>query len=213
MASQTEQTSFLFAQNASFIADLYARFKRDPGQVDASWATFFGSLGDDAEAMLGDLNGPSWAPRNGHGGNGAVAEAPSAATPAPPVTAPVGGLSEDQLKRATLDSIRALMLIRAYRVRGHLDAKLDPLGLKAVEPHPELDPEDLWFHRSRHGPPDLHRQRAGPGNRHPARDRRSGARHLLRSIGVEFMHIQDPTQKAWIQERIEGDPQPDRLHR
>ncbi len=49
--------------------------------------------------------------------------------------------SQASVRAATTDSIRALMLIRAYRVRGHLEAKLDPLGLTEVVPHPELDPK------------------------------------------------------------------------
>jgi 2-oxoglutarate dehydrogenase E1 component len=49
------------------------------------------------------------------------------------------------LKRAVLDSIRALMLIRAYRIRGHLVADLDPLGMRDQTPHPELDPKSYGF--------------------------------------------------------------------
>ena len=69
--------------------------------------------------------------------------------------AATGTLPAD-VRTATLDSIRALMLIRAYRVRGHLEAKLDPLGLKPVEPHPGIGSGDLWFHRCRYGPEHFH---------------------------------------------------------
>ena len=57
------------------------------------------------------------------------------------------GASSDpeQLRQATKDSLRALMLIRAYRIRGHLMADLDPLGLQKEEVHPELDPLTLGF--------------------------------------------------------------------
>src|SRR5690606_6776933 len=54
-------------------------------------------------------------------------------------------LNEGQLRRAVLDSVRALMLIRAYRIRGHLVADLDPLGMREEEPHPELDPVSYGF--------------------------------------------------------------------
>src|SRR3546814_20845872 len=49
------------------------------------------------------------------------------------------------IRQATLDSIRALMLIRAYRVRGHLYADLDPLGPHKPIHHPELDYETYGF--------------------------------------------------------------------
>ena len=102
--------------------------------------------------------------------------------------------------------VRALMLIRAYRMRGHLHANLDPLGLEpSASDHEELDPALLRLHRSRHGPQDLHRQRARPGiSRRCARSSRSCARTYCGTIGVEFMHISDPRRRRWIQERIEG---------
>jgi 2-oxoglutarate dehydrogenase E1 component len=88
-------------------------------------------------------------------------------------------VDDPAVRAATRDSIRALMLIRAYRVRGHLEANLDPLGLKPIDPHPSWIPS-LRLHRERTGPPDLHRQRARPRDRDAARDRRDPARHLLR---------------------------------
>ena len=202
MANQTEQTSFLFAQNAAFITQLYTRYQRDPGSVDASWAAFFASLGDDAASLIGDLDGPSWAPRNGHAAANGAALAEPAAAPAA-AAAPAGGVSDEQLRQATLDSIRALMLIRAYRVRGHLDANLDPLGLAKREPHPELDPRTYGFTEA-----DMDRtifinhvlgfESATLGQIY-GRLRETYCGH----IGVEYTHIQDPDQKAWLQERIE----------
>src|SRR5207237_7371209 len=109
-----------------------------------------------------------------------------------------------EVERATRDSIRALMLIRAYRARGHFHANLDPLGLEAPKNEEELDPRSYGF-----GEGDL--------------DRRIFLDHVLglefgtvreivailrrtycQTLGVEFLHISDPTEKAWIQERIEG---------
>ena len=115
--------TFLTGANAGFIAALYARFLDDPAAVDPSWRRFFSELDDDAAALLAELNRPSWA------------AAPPAAAAAP--TAAVA--DADALRRATTDSIRALQLVRAYRVRGHLEADLDPLGLDRRLPQPELD--------------------------------------------------------------------------
>jgi len=113
-------------------------------------------------------------------------------------------ISWSDVQQATRDSIRALMLIRAYRIRGHLAANLDPLGLEPPREHPELDPRSYGFADS-----DF--------------DRRIFLDHVLglefgtlrqilailkrtycQTLGVEFMHISDPAQKGWLQERIEG---------
>ena len=96
----------------------------------------------------------------------------------------------------TINSIRALMLIRAYRVRGHLEAKLDPLGQQTPRHHPELDPATYGFDAGGLRPPDLHRQSCSA-----AKPRR--LREILQvlqetycgTIGIEFMHIQDTAQK------------------
>ena len=116
--------------NAAFLADLYARWVEKPDSVDPSFQELFAALNDDARAVLEDATGASWAPRPRGG------FAPEEAAPAPakgkggaPVAAP--GASRQEV----LDSLRALMLIRVYRVRGHLEADLDPLGLQKKKTH------------------------------------------------------------------------------
>ena len=114
------------------------------------------------------------------------------------------GVAVEEVRKATMDSVRALMMIRAYRMRGHLAADLDPLSSREPATAARARSRLLRLHRGRSRPADLHRQ--GPGPRagdHPP-DRRHPAAHLLLTLGVEFMHISDPEQKAWIQERIEG---------
>ena len=215
MGSQTNHSSFLFAQNAAFIADLYARFRNDPGAVDPSWATFFGSLGDDAKEILGEIEGPSWSTR-GPNGNGAsvadaaplgggevhpaaIAEARKPATPQPPA-----GLSVEQMREATLYTIRALMLIRTYRVRGHLNATLDPLGIDKRADHPELDPRNHGFTDADWDRPIFINYVMGMETATLRQIMKRLAETYCGHIGVEFMHIQDPDQKAWIQSRIEA---------
>jgi 2-oxoglutarate dehydrogenase E1 component len=210
MTTPHDPLSLLNGNNAVFVSELYARFLEDPAQVDASWRAFFADMRDDVRAVLGDMRGASWAPRTGRViGDGRIEaapapEAPAAAAPAAPAAAPAGQVPGERVRQATLDSIRALMLIRAYRVRGHLEANLDPLGLAAVKPHPELDPRTYGFSEA-----DLDRDifinyvlgiETAPLRR---------ILQILREtycgpIGVEFMHSSEPDQKAWIQERIEG---------
>ncbi len=200
---QAEQTSFLFAQNAAFIADLYSRYKQGPGSIDPTWATFFGSLGDDADAIMHEFLGPSWSRRNG---GPVIEETPAVRAPAAPAPAPApaAGPSTEQLRRATIDSIRALMLIRTYRVRGHLYARLDPLGLEMRPHHPELDPKSYGFTEADWDRPIFTNSVLGFETATLREIMRRLEETYCGHIGVEFMHIQDPDQKAWIQQRIEN---------
>ena len=190
--------------NAAFIADLYARWATDPGSVDPSFAELFAALNDEARAVLEDASGASWAPRQFSVGEAAAA--PAKAGPSAAAGGAASGASAEQVRAAALDSLRALMLIRAYRVRGHLEAKLDPLGLQVPKPHDELDPAAYGF-----GANDQDRPVFIDGvlGRETATVREIMA--IVRAsycgpIGVEFMHIQNPEQKTWIQRRIEGAP-------
>ncbi len=113
-------------------------------------------------------------------------------------------ISAANVQQATRDSIHALMLIRAYRIRGHFHAKLDPLGLAAIPDEQELDPRSYGFHRRGHGSPHLPRQGAGTRVRFAARDPRDRSAHLLPDARRRVhAHLQS-AQKAWLQERIEG---------
>jgi 2-oxoglutarate dehydrogenase E1 component len=187
--------------NAAFLSDTYARWSENPRSVDPSFADLFGSLNDEARAILTDASGASWAPRHYSAEDADAASRPAASpldrrTPA----------AMEAVRAATVDSIRALMMIRVYRVRGHLEAKLDPLGLQPPKTHPELDPKSYGFTENDWDRPIFIDRVLG---RETATLREIIG--VLRQsycgpIGVEFMHIQDPDQKAWIQRRIEGAP-------
>ena len=198
MTSQLEQTSFLFGANERFVEELYDLYIKDPGSIDPSWAKFFQELGDDGAAVTADLHGPSWAPRSTSViGNGADLEAAAAAVP-------VNGGDAESVRQATLDSIRALMLIRSYRVRGHLIADLDPLGLEARDYHPELDPKTYGFTDADMDRPIFINHVLGLETATLREIVDVVQETYCGSIGVEFMHIQEPEEKAWIQERMEG---------
>jgi 2-oxoglutarate dehydrogenase E1 component len=211
MASYQDASSILFGANETYIAELYARFLSDPSSVDDSWSEVFKSLDDDGKAMLDELRGASWAPRqtsvigtNGSMPNMSDATAGISTPPPEPVSTAMPGVSAQQVRQATMDSIRALMLIRAYRVRGHIEADLDPLHLQKPEPHPELDPKTYGFAETDWDRPIFINYVLGLES---ATLREIVA--ILRetycgSIGVEFMHKQEPDEKSWIQERIES---------
>jgi 2-oxoglutarate dehydrogenase E1 component len=208
-------TSFLDGANAGYIEDLQARYLADPTAVDAQWQAFFGSLKDGRTEASKAASGPSWQRPNWPlRANGELVAALTGDWEA--VETRIGDkvkakaqargveLSSADVQQATRDSIHALMLIRAYRARGHFHAKLDPLGLE-----PPNDEADLDLHSYRFTDADL--------DRPIFLDKVLGLefatlreilailrRTYCQTLGVEFMHISNPTQKAWMQERIEG---------
>ena len=208
MAGVDILASAMSGGNAAYLADLYARWVEKPGSVDASFAELFGALNDEARAVLTDASGASWAPR-ARGGFGPDPEPPPApakgAKPAAAAAAPAG-IDKAQAQRAVLDSIRALMLIRSYRVRGHLEAQLDPLGLQKLKPHPELTPATYGFTDADLDRPIFLDFVLGLEYATLREILAICRASYCSSIGVEFMHIQDPDQKSWIQRRIEGAP-------
>ncbi|MEW5703889.1 MAG: 2-oxoglutarate dehydrogenase E1 component [Pseudomonadota bacterium] len=190
MAQGPIEPTFLSGANAAFVEELFRRYLESPGAVDPSWRSFFDELKDGTGP--GDLAGASWAPRR--------AFAPALAERPARLEAPSG-----DVRAATLDSIRALMMIRAFRVRGHLVANLDPLGLQEEKYHPELDPKSYGFTEQDYDRPIFIDNVLGMET--------ATAREILDTlhqtycgnIGVEFMHMQDPEQKAWIQIRVESE--------
>jgi 2-oxoglutarate dehydrogenase E1 component len=205
-------TSFLYGGNADYIDDLYARYEADPKSVDAEWQTFFQSLKDNAADVERNAHGASWGRSDWPplpGGDlvaaldGNWTEALGAKVKAQAQSRGVD-ISAAEVERATRDSVRALMLIRAYRARGHFHADLDPLGLETQKNEEELDPRTYGF-----GDADLDRPifldkvlglEFGTVRQIVAILRRT----YCQTLGVEFLHISNGAQKGWIQERIEG---------
>src|SRR5689334_6530213 len=201
--------SILYTCNASFVSQLYEQYLEDPNAVDPSWRAFFAGLGEDERAALSDLAGPAWAPKSTRviGADGAPpASAQRAAVPAKGngAAAQTAAPSAEQLRAAALASIRAFMLIRTYRSRGHLIANLDPLGIAERTYHKDLDYRSYGFTEA-----DLDRSIfinsiLGFGETATLRqilDRLVAT--YCGSIGVEYMYIMEPAQRLWIQERIE----------
>ena len=208
-------TSFLYGGNAAYIDDLYARYETDPKAVDAEWQAFFQSLKDDARDVAKNAQGPSWArpdwpprPRNDlvSALDGDWADASQALGAKVKATAQSRGvdLSAADVERATRDSIRALMLIRAYRARGHFHANLDPLGLEAPKNEEELDPRTYGFSDADLDRPIFLDKVLGVEFGTVRQIVGILRRTYCQTLGVEFLHISNGAQKGWIQERIEG---------
>jgi len=207
--------SILTGSNADYVAELYSRFLSDPNSVDPSWKTFFSDLQDEGRVVLNDLSGASWAPNNQHvigSGPGDIGIGVPEEEPQPPAVTMMTPIAQaaaqatgnPDVRAATLDSIRALMLIRSYRVRGHLIARFDPLGLEGNDYHPELDYKSYGYSESDLDRPIFIDNVLGLET--------ATLREILAvlketycgNIGVEFMHLQDPEAKAWVQRRIES---------
>jgi 2-oxoglutarate dehydrogenase E1 component len=209
------RTSFLQGANAAYIEELQAQYEKNPGSVSDEWRLFFQSLQDDRSKAEPESNGPSWArPLDELQQNGELVAA---------LTGDYGALERDLREkvasraqasgyeispaasfRATQDSLRALMLIRAYRVMGHLAAHLDPLGIADRKVHKELRPETYGFTDADLDRPIFIDKVLGLETATIRQILAILRRTYCRHIGVEFMHITSPQQKAWIQERIEG---------
>ncbi len=208
-------SSFLHGTNAAYVEDLYARYQDNPGAVDAEWRRFFAGLKDSRERVLAEHEGPSWKPErmltNGDDEMLAALTGDWSGT-AQEVEgklrekAAEGGvtLSEHEIMRAVRDSVRALMLIRSHRVRGHLAADLDPLKLNPPVDHPELDPKSYGFTEADYDRPIYLDKVLGLETATVRQIMEILQRTYCGRIGIEFMHISVPEEKGWLQERIEG---------
>jgi 2-oxoglutarate dehydrogenase E1 component len=208
-------TSFLYGGNAAYIEDLYARFKEDPGSLDETWREFFSNLADEKADVLKEARGASWKRAdwppaangdlvNAFDGNWAPVE--KALGDKLKAKAEKGGktLTDADVQQQTRDSVRALMMIRAYRMRGHLHADLDPLNLKEQLDHEELHPSSYGFTEADWDRKIFIDYMLGLEFATIREMLEILKRTYCSTLGVEFMHISNPAEKAWIQERIEG---------
>ena len=208
-------TSFLYGGNADYIEQLYSRYKTDPDSVDETWKSFFSKLDDGEGVAQQNAEGPSWSrkdwPQSANGelvsaldGNwGEIAIKTEKAVAKKAEALGVAKSSVADVLQATRDSIRAIMMIRAYRMRGHLHADLDPLKLKAEDPAPELDPTSYGFTQADFGRKIFIDNVLGLEYATIPQMLDILKRTYCSTVGVEFMHISDPESKQWIQERIE----------
>ena len=204
------ETSFLYGANGAFVEELYAQWATDPASVEPSWQAFFSTLRERADEVTRSVQEPAWTLRatpqarpdwlSAMDGMWPAVEAKLAKT----ITTAQPQASTEDVRRATLDSLRAIMMIRAYRMRGHLAAHLDPLDLAEVTDTSELDPASYGF-----GPDDFDRPIfldfvLGLETSTIREILAILRRTYCGTFAVQYMHISDPQEKAWLQQRIEG---------
>ncbi len=217
--SQFRAGSFLDGANAEYIDQLQARHATDPASVDPQWAEFFRSLGDSDLDAKRAAHGPSWARADwpptptddltaAMTGEWPAAPVKEAKATAQKIVAKAEdngvSLTDAQVQRAVLDSIRALMIIRAYRIRGHLIADVDPLGMRDKTPHPELDPRSYGFTDADMDRPVFLDKVLGLEVASMRQIMDIVKRTYCGTFALQYMHISDPEQASWLKERIEG---------
>ena len=193
-----KKTSFLAGSNAEFINEFYADYLSDPKSLPESWRQFFEGLSDEQKLIYNDLKGPSWSPERKNKKIFLELSETAKEEKSQEINLEKGA------KQATKDSVRAIMLIRAYRIRGHLIASLDPLSLLEKEEHSELRPETYGFTKK-----DYNRKIFLDGVLGIQNGSLNEILNILKktycsNIGYEFMHMGDPDEKTWIRNRIEG---------
>ena len=211
-------SSFMQGHNAEYLEQLQARWANDPASVDDAWAEFFKQLGDAEQDAKAEAAGPSWA------------RADWPPQPTDDLTAALDGMwpvapeeargagdkikakaaekeikvSDEAVKQAVLDSVRALMLIRAYRIRGHLAADLDPLGMRDETNHPELEPKSYGFTEQDMDRPIFLDNVLGLEIASMRQIVDIVKRTYCGTFALQYMHISNAEEAGWLKERIEG---------
>ncbi|MFK7867192.1 MAG: 2-oxoglutarate dehydrogenase E1 component [Alphaproteobacteria bacterium] len=213
------ESAWLYGSNETYLAELLEKWRDNPQSVDPYFQEVFAGLTADSDEEadnIEDHKGPSWARRDT-----AIIDAPLEDEFDEKQTGGINqrlinqllkglgtnaeaGIPADRIRQATLDSIRALMLIRAYRMRGHMIATLDPLELIERDDHPELDYKNFGFHEADLDRPIFINFYLGLESASLREILDICKKTYCGNIGVEYMHIQTPEEKSWIQEQVEA---------
>ena len=190
-----KKTSFLAGNNSSFIEEFYSDYLSNPDTLPEGWRSFFDGLKDNEEIITKNLLGPSWSPKKIKKTlkTERVKYKESKSTEGPELT-----------EQATKDSVRAIMLVRAYRIRGHLISNLDPLNIQERKEHLELKPETYGFYKSDYDRKIFLDGVLGLQNATLTEILKILKKTYCSNIGYEFMHMGDPDEKSWIRDRVEG---------
>ncbi|MEO0467249.1 MAG: 2-oxoglutarate dehydrogenase E1 component [Pseudomonadota bacterium] len=203
-------TLFLYGGNATYVEQMQAAYAADPSSVPQSWRDFFAEMGDDAHDATRNADGASWGRDEWPAqddedvavfdGNWAALEPKIEKK----IEARQPAASPDDIAKAVKDSVRAIMMIRAFRIRGHLAANLDPLGMDVEAHQPELDPKSYGFETADLDRPIFLDHVLGLEYATVNQMVDILRRTYCSTLGIQFMHISNPEEKGWLQERIEG---------
>ena len=202
-----EKTSFLNKSNSAFIEHMYFKFINKDKDLPESWQNYFKSIGEELNIIAKEINGPSWGPSKKrididelqkkidqeeiYIENRKIDDS--------------NKFNYELLANSNKDSISAVSLIRAYRLRGHLLANLDPLNMRESDYLDELHPEFYGFKKEHYYKKIFLN---GVINKKYA-----NIKEILKflkktycgNIGYEFMHMSNPVERKWFRDRIEKD--------
>ena len=138
-----EKTSFLQGSNSTFIKELYLKYLDDKKSLPESWIEFFDGLGDDTDVIKKEILGPSWSPAKNDNLKFKLIEKQLEKSKQTSIDGEL--ILKENYEKEKEESVKAIALIRAYRIRGHLIANLDPLEMMERKYLHELHPADHGF--------------------------------------------------------------------
>ena len=188
-----EKTGFLSKSNSAFIEQMYLQYINKDSNLPDSWKNYFDEIGDEVDIIVKEINGPSWSPKKNKISLKDVQEKSEENVE----------MSELEIIKSNANSIKAVAMIRSYRQRGHLIAKLDPLGMMKSEYLDELHPESYGFKKE-----DYNKKIFLDGVTNKQYSNIKKILEFLRnkycgSLGYEYMHIANPTERKWFRDRVE----------
>ena len=200
-----KKTSFLNKSNSAFIEQMYLKFINKDSDLPESWKNYFLDIGDELDLIAKEINGPSWSPQKKRIDLDKLQKTIDNKETNILKESQQNGIDKIDIKKSNRDSIRAVSLIRSYRQRGHLISKVDPLELREIEYLDELHPESYGFNKE-----DYKNKIYLDGITNKDY---SNIREILSflkktycgSIGYEYMHISNPSERKWIRDRVEKD--------
>mgnify|MGYP001453850744 FL=1 len=200
-----KKTSFLNKSNSAFIEQMYLKFINKDSDLPESWKNYFLDIGDELDLIAKEINGPSWSPQKKRIDLDEIQKTIDNKETNIPKESQQNGIDKIDIKKSNRDSIRAVSLIRSYRQRGHLISKVDPLELREIEYLDELHPESYGFNKE-----DYKNKIYLDGITNKDYSNIKEILSFLKktycgSIGYEYMHISNPSERKWIRDRVEKD--------
>ena len=200
-----KKTSFLNKSNSAFIEQMYLKFINKDSDLPESWKNYFLDIGDELDLIAKEINGPSWSPQKKRIDLDEIQKTIDNKETNIPKESQQNGIDKIDIKKSNRDSIRAVSLIRSYRQRGHLISKVDPLELREIEYLDELHPESYGFNKE-----DYKNKIYLDGITNKDYSNIKEILYFLKktycgSIGYEYMHISNPSERKWIRDRVEKD--------
>ena len=195
-----KKTSFLNKSNSAFIEQMYVKYVNNDPNLPESWKKYFIDIGDDINSIVKEVNGPSWSPRKNK-----IDESKILENEIEILESQNKKIDQNDIVASNSNSIKAVSLIRAYRQRGHLLSKVDPLEMRESEYLDELHPENYGFKKD-----DYSKKIYLDGVLNKEYSNIKEILSVLRkiycgNIGYEYMHISNPTERKWFRDRVEKD--------